>query len=255
METKATVKQVTEWVKEAGKNVRKSLQHPLVVEQKSGRTDLVTNIDKMTETFFVDKIRTNYPGAKIMGEEGLGDKVSSLEGQLWIIDPIDGTLNFVKQQENFCIMLALYVDGTGELGFIYEVMKDKLYYGGRSIGIFCNDEPMRSPLDTSLQEGLIGMNSYMYVHNIGNAQKIADTTMGVRISGCAGIEFIQVIRGKQIAYLSNLAPWDFAAGKILAEELGLVTSGLNGNEVDLLQKNLFLVATKKAAKEILSVFD
>src|SRR4051812_25117263 len=80
-----------QWVKEAGEKIRQSFEKTLSIETKSNPNDLVTNIDKEIEQFFINKIREVYPDHKIMGEEGFGDELKSLEGILWLIDPIDGT--------------------------------------------------------------------------------------------------------------------------------------------------------------------
>ena len=111
------------------KKFRHSFGEPLKVDTKTSRNDLVTNVDKEIEQFFIAKIREQFPTHKIMGEEGFGDELTSMDGYVWLIDPIDGTLNFVKRQEDFGIMIALYKDGVGLLGYIYDVMRDRFVYG------------------------------------------------------------------------------------------------------------------------------
>src|SRR4051794_26248387 len=95
-----------QWVMEAGDKIRDSFNKTLNIETKSNPNDLVTNIDKEIEQFFIDKIRQVYPNHRILGEEGFGDEISNLDGVVWIIDPIDGTMNFIHQQRNFAISLA-----------------------------------------------------------------------------------------------------------------------------------------------------
>lgn len=235
--------EVKNWLLEAGEVIKARLQNPLIVETKSSRTDLVTNVDKETETFIVSKIRQAYPTDQILGEEGLGDVVTSTAGRLWIIDPIDGTLNFVKQHENFCIMVAFFEEGIGKLGFIYDVMRSEFYWGGKDLGVYQGTSKLPAIPDVALADGLVGMNAYMYRANQCKGQEIANASSGVRMIGCAGIEFIQLLRGNQVAYLSYLAPWDYAAGIVLAQELGLISSQLSGAPLSLLKKELFVCAT------------
>lgn len=243
--------EVKSWIIEAATEIKEKLKSPIIVEEKSNRHDLVTNVDKETEEFLVGKIRKYYPNDKIIGEEGLGDKLASSEGRIWIIDPIDGTLNFVKQQENFCIMIGIFEDNVPVLGFIYDVMKDEFAYGGEETGVFLNDTQLSIVEDISLQEGIIGINSVMLTKDILNAQKIGFEAVGIRIFGCAGLDFLSVIRGKQNAYLSNLAPWDFAAGVALGNALGLKSSKLDGTPFDILgERQYFVIATKKTYAEI-----
>lgn len=243
--------EVKSWIMEAADQIKEKLKGTILVEEKSNRHDLVTNVDKETEEFLVSKIRSHYPDDKIIGEEGLGDKVESTDGRIWIIDPIDGTLNFVKQQENFCIMIGIFEDGKPTLGFIYDVIKDEFAYGGKETGVFLNGDKLSPVENLVLQEGLIGTNSIMFAKDILNTQKVGFEAVGVRTFGCAGLDFLSVIRGKQVAYLSNLSPWDFAAGVALGEPLGLVHSKLDGEPYDILgERQYFVVATQKTYDDI-----
>ncbi|MGO3732629.1 MAG: inositol monophosphatase family protein [Vagococcus sp.] len=251
MTDKMLMEQVKTWIEEAADFVLDKLKDPLLVEEKTGRSDLVTNVDKETERFLVSKIREHYPNDVILGEEGMGDTPTSLNGRIWVIDPIDGTLNFVTQQENFCIMLGLFEDGQPTLGFIYDVIKKEFAYGGKTTGVFLNGERLDIVENQALGDGLIGVNSMMFAKNILHTQDIGLATLGVRMHGCAGLDFLNVIRGKQNGYISNLAPWDFAAGTALSEPLGLVCSNLDGSEYDVLSDRVyFVVATPKAYEEI-----
>lgn len=223
--------EVKSWLKEAGERVRSALKTPLTVEAKTHRTDLVTNVDKEIETFLVQKIKEHYPHDYIIGEEGISSDQEPTHERFWLIDPIDGTLNFVKQHENFCIMLAFYENDRGKLGFIYNVMTDELFWGGPEIGVYCNEEQVPALAETTLAESLIGMNAYMYRINDWNSHEIIKQSAGIRILGCAGIEYIQILKGQQGAYLSNLAPWDYGAGSILTTALGCKNTQLSGEDL------------------------
>jgi len=100
--------QAKKWIKEAGDRIRASFSKTLNITTKSNPNDLVTNIDQETEKFFIEKIRTEFPGHHILGEEGFGDQIDSLDGITWIIDPIDGTMNFVHQQRNFALSIGIF---------------------------------------------------------------------------------------------------------------------------------------------------
>jgi len=92
--------EVTALIKEARANVLEKMADPLTVNEKTNRKDLVTNVDKANEQFLIAGIRRIDPTAHILGEEGFGDDLKSLDGRVWIVDPIDGTMNFVKQRDN-----------------------------------------------------------------------------------------------------------------------------------------------------------
>src|SRR4051794_14169549 len=113
---------------EAGKRIRESFLYDIEIETKSNANDLVTNIDRETELFFIERIKSFYPSHRIFGEEGMGEKVEHLEGVVWIIDPIDGTMNFVKQHRHFMISIGIFEDGIGKLGYIFDVMRGDLFY-------------------------------------------------------------------------------------------------------------------------------
>ena len=102
---------IKEWLKEATKKIKESLKHDLEVEVKSSPNDLVTQMDRKIEKELVEKIKQHFPNDLIVSEEGFGDRVNKKDFEqktVWFLDPIDGTLNFVLQNENYAVMLAVY---------------------------------------------------------------------------------------------------------------------------------------------------
>lgn len=248
------INEVKYWMIQAGENLKQALQEEaLVIDTKSSRTDLVTNLDKEIQDFLVSKIAIFDPTAKILGEENNQNLVEDFNGRVYIIDPIDGTMNFVLEGENFCIMIAVYEEGKGVLGFVYNVMKNEFLWGGPSIGVFVNEERVEQPLDLSLEEGLLGVNAKMYRDNLLGIQSAAKRAMGVRMSGCAGVELIHMLRGRRVGYISNLAPWDYAAGGVLIQSMGMKMSTLDGKALNLQDREHFLAATPTAYQQILTI--
>lgn len=88
-----------QWIRDAGEFLMASMEKALIIETKSNAADLVTNMDREIEQFLIGKIKETFPNHNILGEEGYGDEVSSSDGVVWLIDPIDGTMNFVHQKE------------------------------------------------------------------------------------------------------------------------------------------------------------
>lgn len=244
------VEEVKSWLLEAGEIIKNRLKSALVVEQKTSVSDVVTNVDKEIELFLVNKIKQAFPNDQILGEEGVVEQATKLSGRVWVIDPIDGTLNFVKQKDHFCVMLALYEEEVGKLGFIYEVMRDELLWGGKDIGVYLNSQKVPKPSQQGLQEGIINVNTNMFASNSYHTQDIAQKALGVRMVGCAGIAFKEIILNKQNAYISFLRPWDFAPGKVLAEELGIAVRSLSGNTLSLHKGDFVLVALPKTNEDI-----
>src|SRR5699024_5348204 len=132
--------QAKEWVEQAGKLIRMKIDEPREIDTKSNPNDLVTEMDRKVEQFFAEKIRRKYQSDRILSEECFGDEIEDLTGTVWIIDPIDGTMNFVHQKRNFAISLAIFHEGIGEIGFVYDVMADVLYHAKKGEGAFKNDQ-------------------------------------------------------------------------------------------------------------------
>ncbi|MGO2083155.1 inositol monophosphatase family protein [Vagococcus sp.] len=254
MTTTQLVSEVKTWIYEASDQIKLSLNEVIDVKTKSNHRDLVTNIDQATERFLVEKIKKAYPEDHIVGEEGMSEKPTTTKGRVWVIDPIDGTMNFVLQQKNFCIMIGIFENGHPVLGFIYDVMADCFIYGGVETGVYLNGSPLPKVKDVALKDGLLGANGSMYAHDTLGTQQAGLEAMGVRILGCAGLDFISVIQGDQCGYISNLAPWDFAAGVALSEPLGLVCTYLDGSPYHILDdRRYFIVATKQAHADYMSI--
>ncbi len=95
-------------IKEAGHKIRISFFSTIDVDSKAEANDLVTNIDREIEQFFISRIKRDFPDHRIFGEEGFGDEINSLEGIIWMLDPIDGTMNFIHQKRNFAISLGIF---------------------------------------------------------------------------------------------------------------------------------------------------
>ena len=243
-------------IKEAGHIIRNSFFKTIDVDTKADANDLVTNIDRDIERFFISRIQRDFPEHKVLGEEGFGDDVQSLDGVIWLLDPIDGTMNFVHQKRNFAISLGIYLDGIGMLGYIYDVMNDELYHAEKGEGAYFNDEKLPMLEITPLSEAIIGVNASWVAPNrrIENGP-IADMVhkcRGTRSYGSAAMELAYVSSGRIDAYLSlRLSPWDIAGGMVIAEEVGAIATNLEGEKPDLLGQDTFIVARPGLHSEIL----
>lgn len=227
----------------------------LKVDEKTSRRDLVTQLDRENQAEIIQKLKQLLPDSKILAEEKQSD-IENDKGLMWVIDPIDGTMNFVKQQEDFAVMIALYEDGQPLLGYIYDIMRDVLVHGGKGIGkVFNNEIEVKQPQNIELDDGLIGLSGPMLVRNVYHFQEIEEISLGTRVLGSAGIELIRVLLGKQVGYISHLKPWDFAAGNALAPVLNLKLRYIDDTAVNVLKSGVVLVATKKAYSAIINIVD
>jgi myo-inositol-1(or 4)-monophosphatase len=235
--------QAKEWIREAGAHIRTNIHEPLAVDTKSNPNDLVTAMDKETEAYFASKIRGTYPEHFILSEEGFGDELDSLNGTVWIIDPIDGTMNFVHQKRNFAISIGIFHHGAGEIGLIYDVMNDVLYSAKRGEGAYKGDirlPPLKAHIN--LEEAMLGLNHFWLCENRLTDEKVMQQLVkrvrGTRTFGSAALEFAFVAEGIMDGYLTmSLAPWDVAAGIVIVNEVGGITTDMDGNELGLLKKS------------------
>jgi myo-inositol-1(or 4)-monophosphatase len=252
--------QAREWVLEAGEEIRKSVNKPFKVNTKKDYKDLVTEVDQETEKFFARKIKETYPNHLVLGEEGFGDEVTSLDGHIWIIDPIDGTMNFVHQKRNFAISIGIYKDGVGEIGLIYDVMSDELYYGIKDEGAYKNGKQLPMLKEhLELEDAIIGINPYWALPNRRVEEKgihdLIRKVRGTRSYGSAALEFAFLAEGIMDAYITmRLSPWDIAAGVIIVNEVGGVTSQVDGSPLNMLTTNSIITCHKKIQQPIISTY-
>lgn len=246
-------------IREAGHRIRNSFLTDITIESKSDANDLVTNIDKETEQFFISRIRRDYPGHRVFGEEGFGDVIEDMEGTIWLLDPIDGTMNFVHQKRNFAISLGIYIDGIGKLGYIYDVVNDDMYHGVQGGGAYYNDEKLKPLFETDISESIIGMNATWavpnkYVDNQAIVKMIQDVR-GVRSYGSAALELAYLACGRIDAYISmRLSPWDIAGGMVIINEVGAIATNFSKEPANLLKQDTFIAANNSIHGRILDEY-
>ncbi|SEN64559.1 myo-inositol-1(or 4)-monophosphatase [Amphibacillus marinus] len=252
--------QAKAWVKQAGVLIRESINQPREVDTKADENDLVTEMDRKIEKFFTDHIRATYPNDRILSEEGYGDDVRDLKGTVWIIDPIDGTMNFVHQKQMFSISLAVYCAGSGEIGFVYDVMADILYHAKKGQGAFKNEQQldMLKP-EKILTQSLLMVNTIWCTKNSRiNDEKIralVQTVRGVRTYGSAALEFAYLAEGIVDCYISvKLHPWDLAAGCILYNEVGGKTLQMTGDALTMVNQEPIIAAHPSIIKQVIDEY-
>lgn len=247
------------WIREAGIRIRESFTKSVTIQTKSNPNDLVTDIDKETEQFFIGKIRGMFPEHQILGEEGYGDKLEALSGIVWIIDPIDGTINFVHQQRNFAISVGIYQDGVGKIGLIYDVVHDELYHAFKGNGAYLNEQKLAPLPKAQVKEAILGINATWVTENrrIDHSllTPLVNSVRGTRSYGSAALEIAYVASGRLDAYITlRLSPWDFAAGLVIVEELGGIATTLKGRPLNLLKENTIFFSKPLLHQEIMEKY-
>lgn len=238
-----------EIIKEAGAFIKESLSKTITVEEKTAFDDLVTNIDKQTQDLLVARIKSAFPSDNIFAEEnGLVHNIK--DGNVWVLDPIDGTVNFIVQQDNFCVMIAYYEEGQGKFGLIYNVMADQLFYGGGQFDVYCNDKLLPAYKNRPLDRCLVASNGAMYAKNFHGLKDLIDKTLGVRVYGGAGLSMSKVLSGQILAYFSVIYPWDYAAASIMGEKLGYHLETITGEPLYYSSRQAVMLVPKDRLEEI-----
>jgi myo-inositol-1(or 4)-monophosphatase len=252
-------RQAIEWAKEAGKISLERGKSSFQISFKSSPNDLVTAVDKEVETFLCEKILANYPNHGIVGEEGTFEEDPTQFETLWVIDPIDGTTNFVHQRLNYVISIAVVHKGKGVFGIVYDPTRDELFYGEAGRGAYLNGQKLQLNQSLQLQEALVCTSLFwnQKIEKFGLQDVICELPKrcrGIRVYGCAAMEMAYVAAGRVDAYVSlYLNPWDFAAGKIILEEAGGIVRTILGEDVPFDQKSTILASNSSLYPELISI--
>jgi|tagenome__1003787_1003787.scaffolds.fasta_scaffold20949662_2 myo-inositol-1(or 4)-monophosphatase len=203
-----------------------------------GPANFVTAADRRAEETLRQELERARPGYSFLGEEG-GLQEGSDRSHCWIVDPLDGTLNFVHGVPHFAISIALEREGTIVAGVIYNPVSDELFTAERGKGAFLNDRRIRVTGRTRLAQAVIACalphpsrGDVGLARNEHNA--VQDKIAGLRRFGAAALDLAWVAAGRFDAYWERgLSPWDVAAGIVIVREAGGFVTDADGGEVAL----------------------
>ncbi|MGH9119575.1 MAG: inositol monophosphatase family protein [Acidimicrobiales bacterium] len=202
------------------------------VDTKSSVTDFVTEMDRASERLIVDGILAARPDDGILGEEGA--TVPGMSGVRWVIDPLDGTTNFLYRLPGFAVSIAAEVDGTTVAGVVHDVVHAEVFTAARGGGARLNGEPI-GPTGLTDPERALVATGFSYVperrhHQAQVLARVLHRIGNLRRVGAAAVDICMVACGRADAYFEwGLSPWDWAAGRLVAEEAGARTGELDGD--------------------------
>ncbi|MGR3220993.1 MAG: inositol monophosphatase family protein [Candidatus Anammoxibacter sp.] len=226
---------------EAGKILMKSYHNIEKIELKKD-AGFVTEADTRSEEYIIDAISREYPDHLILAEEsgGRGTKCP----YKWIIDPLDGTTNFVNGLPWFCVSIACEFEGHVIIGAVYNPVLNELFFAERNKGAYLNDNEIRISTTAKLSESLLSTGFY---YDKGEKLKIAIDKFGimkecafsVRRMGSAAIDLAYTAAGRFDGYWEkSLSPWDVAAGVLIVKEAGGSISSFDGKDCTIYDKEL-----------------
>lgn len=256
MNTEELVLKIQEIIKEAGQIMLAAHLNRADIIAKSGHQNFVTEYDKKVQEFLEERLKQIHPDAHFYAEEDEEHDESVLtQGDVFIIDPIDGTSNFMKGLYPSCISIAMFREGRPFLGMIYVPQTQDLYCALQGQGAYRNGKPVMSsedPLEFSL--ALFGTAPYYSQEIIDRAHKTAafyqEKCIDIRRSGSAAYDLCMVASGAAGIYAEPLIQlWDYAAGALIAMEAGARVTDFEGRELKFRGASSVICAGRGVAKE------
>jgi len=209
---------------------------------RKGEIDLVTEADLASQRLIVEAIRERYPDHTILSEEAL-----RLEGEsefTWLIDPLDGTINYFHGYPVFAISIALKEREEITLGAVYDPLRDEFFYAQKGEGATLNDRGVRVStthrlIFSLLATGFPYQRAAIPDNNVPEFSRLVTRVQGIRRGGSAALDLACVAAGRLDGYWEmHLSPWDWAAGGLLVEEAGGVVTDLEGGAWSPFEKGI-----------------
>jgi myo-inositol-1(or 4)-monophosphatase len=222
---------------------------------RKGPRDYVTEVDQAAETAIVETLRTAYPDHAVLGEE-FGLQGGEQAEFRWIIDPLDGTTNFIHGLPNYAVSIALMQRGAAVQAVIYDPSRNEMFTASRGSGAFLNDRRVRVSGRTRYHDALLGSHwpgSAGPDQGNGKFRQVAQNSAGVRRMGATVLDLAYVACGRLDGFCGvGLKPWDMAAGALLVLEAGGLVGDFTG-EQGWLESGNVLAASPKIFTQMLGI--
>ena len=252
------LEKIIETVKRAAQ-IYKSATGSLKIQEKGSAVNLVTEYDKKIQDFLFEELSKIVPGCSFLGEEGDGDKTLS-DGYCFIIDPIDGTTNFIKGFQHSAISVGLAKDKEPVLGVVMDPDLGNIYYAEKGKGAFLNGKPIHVT-DCDMQESLVLFGTCPYEHELAAktfelTEQIFYKCLEIRRAGSAALDICYVAAGKaDLFYELILRPWDFAAATVILNEAGGICMTLDKEDISCGKVSSYMCSNGKNIKEFFALAD
>lgn len=231
---------IAEIVKQAGKLILSAHHIGESVKEKTSACDLVTAYDTAVQEQLHAQLTAAYPEFGFYGEENDCCETEGKRGW-FIVDPIDGTANFIRQLHHSCISVGLLVDGQMEYGVVYNPYYDELFTAERGKGAYLNGKPIHVT-DAAMHESLVLFGSAVYYRETIPAtlrfvQELFPITLDFRRGGSAALDLCYLAAGRADVYFECcIRPWDYAAGSLIVQEAGGIVTALDGTPLRFIDR-------------------
>ncbi len=237
---------------------RASLDLDLIQVSIKGRRDFVTEVDRAAEAAIIETLSTAYPQHAFLAEESGASSGGGDAEYTWIIDPLDGTTNFIHGFPQYAVSIGLRHRGQMAQAVVYDPTRNELFTATRGRGAFLNDRRIRVSRRGKLKESLIGtgfpfrkldhLDEYVRMF-----KRITEETAGIRRPGAASLDLVYVAAGRLDGFWEfGLSPWDMAAGSLMILEAGGMVSDFDGNDDFLFAGNI-VCGTPKIHEQLLAL--
>ncbi|XP_055630559.1 uncharacterized protein LOC129771170 [Toxorhynchites rutilus septentrionalis] len=233
------------------------------VQCKGNHWDVLTEYDRRVEDVLVKGLLERFPDHRILGEESVSEVNlrEPLDGRpTWIIDPIDGTNNFVKVIKFIAISVALVVDGDLKIGIVFNPCSDEFFSAVRGKGAYLNEGKIQTSGIGELKKALVAHESSIACYAsarpyiFGRGLEFIKECIGLRAMGSAALTLAYIANGNIDCYaIDYLKPWDIAAGALLVQEAGGVVINIKGGKYDILKPDVIAASCEKLAQRILEI--
>ena len=237
---------------------RASLDLDLIRVTAKGRSDFVTEVDRAAEAAIISTLSTAYPQHTFLAEESGASHPETDAEYRWIIDPLDGTTNFIHGFPQYAVSIGLEHRGQMTQAVIFDPTRNELFTASRGRGAFLNDRRMRVSRRAKLSEALIGTGfPFRQLEHLDEYvrmfKRITEETAGIRRPGAAALDLAYVAAGRLDGFWEfGLSPWDMAAGSLLIVEAGGLVSNFEGTD-DFLHGGDIVCGTPKVFDQLLAL--
>ncbi|XP_011495514.1 PREDICTED: inositol monophosphatase 1-like [Ceratosolen solmsi marchali] len=254
---------VLELVKQGGNLIRENISRQKTVLIKSCDVDLVTETDQMVEKLLINGISAKFPNHKFIGEENTAEsnhRVELTDAPTWIIDPVDGTMNFVHAMPHTCISIALYINKRPEIGIVYNPVLEQFFSARRGEGAFYNGAQIRVSGEKDLNKALVMMelgtsrDSQKMKIVMENLKTLTPLVHGTRALGSCALNMCMVAMGAaDLMHEFSIHIWDIAAGDLIVREAGGVCIDPAGGDLDPLSRRVLCASSPELAQQVTKI--
>ena len=230
----------------------------LIKVNTKGPNDFVTEVDQMAERAVIDTLLSAYPGHGVLAEESGRTHGAKDSEYVWIIDPLDGTTNFIHGLPMYCVSIALEFRGQIQQGVVYDPTRNDLFYASKGRGAFLNDKRLRVSKRIRMADALIGTGfpfrrGDSFKRYMQMLELVMQSCAGVRRPGSAALDLCYLAAGYYDAFFeTGLSPWDVAAGALIVTEAGGLVGNFTG-EADFLHQREVVAGNPKIYAQLVTM--